>query len=190
MEMTMNQAVANAIRALPEPLQNTAILGVAFLALSYLAAFFWIRPALWRYIRANLSERYINDRLPTPASRIFFGKIRKKARLDSCGWFTVNRIFLPLLASVTIVHAVLIGLMWGLATPPTWLLPLDAAMLSLLFFVTALLSLIAQPAATMERRARWGFYTAGNLVHALIWEGIIIISLFFWLYVAYFLVLL
>jgi hypothetical protein len=63
-------------------------------------------------------------------------------------------------------------------------------MLSLLFCTVAILSLISQPAATQERRTRWGFRPFGNTVHAVIWEGIILFLLFLWLYIAHFLSLL
>jgi hypothetical protein len=44
-----------------------------------------------------------------------------------------------------------------------------------------------QPGSTVERRLRWGFGRANAVIHAAIWEALIVIALFLWLYDAWFL---
>jgi hypothetical protein len=186
----MNQKIADAIRALPSPLWDTYIVGWLYILLSFLCYAYYIRPALWRYIRAHASPKTIDTMIIRPSAAIFFTPLRKKAHLDACGWYTVNRLLLPALLVGLLLHLCATILHLTLPTPPALLQSADCAMLSLLFCTVAILSLISQPAATQERRTRWGFRPFGNTVHAVIWEGIILFLLFLWLYIAYFLSLL
>ena len=78
----MNQQVADTVRSLPPILQDTWILGCFYLVLSVLAYLYFIRPALWRYIRANTAHKVIQSYLERPLSRVFFtavAKTRKRA---------------------------------------------------------------------------------------------------------------
>ncbi len=186
----MNQQIADAVRALPPALQSTYILGWLYLLFCYLSYFRFIRTALWRDIRAAVSPRVIDELLPRRADRVFFGRIRKKAHLSGNAWYTVNRALLPSLLGVTFCHAILTALQYTLASPPPALFDADRLLLSILFFAVCVLSLMTQPRATIELRTKWGFRPFGNTVHALLWEVIIVLLLFLWLYVAYFLVLL
>lgn len=186
----MNQVIADAIRSLPWWLRDTYILGWLYLVLCCLGYVYFLRPTLWHIVRARLPERVIQDTLPTRASRLFFNGVKKKAHLWDNGWFTVNRILLPLLPAVVCLHGVASILALTLPTPPALLQTADTALLSVLFFVMAVLLLMTQPRATMERRKKWGFRPLGNLVHTVLWELIIVFLLFLWLYVAYFLALL
>ncbi len=186
----MNQLIADAIRSLPWWLRDTYILGWLYLVLCCLGYIYYIRPTLWRIIRERVSERVINDTLPTKASRLFFDAIKKKAHLWDNGYFTVNRILLPALPTLICLHGVASILALTLPTPPPFLRTADAVVLSVFFFVVAVLFLMTQPRATIQRRERWGFRPMGNVVHALLWEALIVCLLFLWLYVAYFLVLL
>ena len=45
---------------------------------------------------------------------------------------------------------------------------------------------MTQPQATLERRQRWGFRPVGNVVHAVLWEMLFVVLLFYWLYIAWF----
>lgn len=186
----MNQIIADALRSLPSWLRNTYLLGWLYLVPCCLGYVYFIRPTLWRIVRARLSERTIQENLPTFSSRLFFDGVKKKAHLWDNGWFTVNRVLLPLLPAIICLHGVASILALTLPTPPALLQNADTIMLSLLFFVMAVLFLMTQPSATMERRKRWGFRTTGNILHAMLWEAIIVALLFLWLYIAYFLVLL
>ncbi|MBQ8718309.1 MAG: hypothetical protein IJY66_03495 [Clostridia bacterium] len=186
----MNQQLADAIRALPPFLQKPLLLGWLCLALSALAYWYFIRPALWSYIRAHASKKIIASYLPKRRSRIFFSGIRKKAHLERCGWYTVNLYLLPSLLGVALLHLVMTVLWLCGVSLPSGAETAHLALLSLLFFAIAVLSLISQPAATKERRTRWGFRPFGNTLHAALWEIIIVILLFLWFYVAYFLALL
>ena len=47
-------------------------------------------------------------------------------------------------------------------------------------------SLLIQPRATRERRERWGFGRANAIVHAILWEAVIVVWVFLWLYDAWF----
>ena len=186
----MNQQVADTVRSLPPILQDTWILGCFYLVLSALAYLYFIRPALWRYIRANASPKVISTYLPRRRNRLLFTSIRKKAHLEHCGWYTVNLYLLPALITVTLSHLLASVLHWCAVALPTAVTGLLVALLTLLFFTVAVLSLISQPAATKERRTRWGFRPLGNAIHALLWQLIIVAALFLWFYVAYFLGLL
>ena len=186
----MNQQIADTIRAFPPFLQSPLILGWLCLALSALAYWYFIRPSLWRYIREHASGKVIATYLPHRRSRIFFTSIRKKAHLERCGWYTVNLYLLPSLLVVGLFHLTLTVLQLCHISLPDPLGTLHIAILTAFFFVIAVLSLISQPAATQERRTRWGFRPFGNTLHAALWEIIIVILLFLWFYVAYFLALL
>ena len=186
----MNQIIADAIRSLPWWLRDTYILGWLYLVLCTLGYLFFIRPALWRIIRSRVPARVIEQCLPTRASCLFFDGIKKKAHLWDNGWFTVNRIVLPLLPVMVCLHGVATILALTLPTPPALLHTADAVLLSMFFFIMTVLFLMTQPRATLERRSRWGFRPAGNVVHVILWEAILVALLFFWLYAAYFLVLL
>ena len=190
MRFPVNQKIADAIRALPAPLRDTYIVGWLYILLCFLCYAYYIRPALWRYIRANASQRTIDTMIVRPSSAIFFTPLRKKAHLDGCGWYMVNRLLLPALLIGLLLHLCATVLHLTLPTPPSLLQAADSTLLSLLFCTVAILSLISQPAATKERRTRWGFRPLGNTVHAILWEVIILVLLFFWLYIAFFLTLL
>ena len=186
----MNQQIADIIRAFPPFLQSPLTLGWLCLALCGLAYWYFIRPALWRYIRENASKKMIASYLPLRRSRIFFTSIRKKAHLERCGWYTVNLYLLPSLLGITLLQLVMTVLLLSAVSLPTALGTAHTALLTVLFFAVAVLSLISQPAATKERRTRWGFRPFGNAVHAILWQLIIVAILFLWFYVAYFLGLL
>ena len=186
----MNQQVADIVRSLPPILQDTWMLGCFYLVLSVLAYRYFIRPALWRYIRNHTSAKVIASYLPHRRNCIFFTSIRKKAHLERCGWYTVNLYLLPGLITVVLMHLAVIVLKLTGITLPSVANHLHIALLSLLFFVVAVMSLISQPAATKERRTRWGFRPFGNALHVAIWQLLIVAILFLWFYVAYFLGLL
>ena len=186
----MNQQIADMIRAFPPFLQSPLILGWLCLALSALAYWYFIRPSLWRYIRENASKKIIASYLPRRRSCIFFTSIYKKAHLERCGWYTVNLYLLPTLFALSLFHLTMTVLQLCSVSLPDLLGTLHISLLSVLFFAVAILSLISQPAATRERRTRWGFRPLGNAIHAILWQLIIVAILFLWFYVAYFLGLL
>ena len=116
----MNQQIADAVRALPAPLKDTYILGWLCLALCWLSYVYYLRPTLWRILNARLSPRVINEQLTGRLSRIFFNRVYQKAHLESCGYFTVNRILLPALCFVTLCHGVMTVLQLSLPSPPPY----------------------------------------------------------------------
>lgn len=187
----MNQRIADFIRALPAPFRSTVVLGWILLILCFLCYVYWVRPALWRYIRAHTTQKMRDTLLIRPTATWFFSPLKRKAHLEQCGWYTVNRCLLPALIVGAGCHMAATVLCLAL---PAWhstaVHTVDCAILSLLFFAVTVIALISQPAATLERRAKWGFRPFGNVVHALLWEAIVVVLLFFWLYVAYFLTLL
>lgn len=186
----MNQRIADAVRALPAPLQDPLLLGWIWLLLCYLAYRFCIRAALWRQIRALISEREIDRCCPTVFDRLLFTPLANKAQIAQNGYYILNRVLFPALLLATLLHSLAGVLVLTSPTLHTAVRALDCGVLSLLFFAVAVPTLISQPRATIERRTRWGFRPLGNVVHAVLWEFIILFALFFWLYVAYFLALL
>ena len=186
----MNQQIADAVRALPPILQEPYALGWIMCLLCVLAYTKWIRPAVWRELCACLSQHQIDRLLSRKGGRLLLTTPQGSLSATARGWLTINRILLPALSAAVSLHALLTLLQYALPTPGEWLGQADGLLLSLLFFAISVLSLITQPRSTIDRRTRWGFRPVGNLVHAVLWEGVIVVLLFLWLYVAYFLALL
>ena len=180
----MNQRIADFVLALPAPLRDAQVVSILFLALSWLAYLFFIRTPLTRRVQEYCSPKYLSEHLPHRYQYLFYTAVKRKAALAECGWYTVNFVAFYALCAVTPLHIVLLFLVRSGAAPLLW--QIDLALLSVLFCAVCFLSLLSQPAATLERRRRWGFRTAGNVVHAALWEALLVVLLFFWLYVAWF----
>jgi hypothetical protein len=180
----MNQLIADLVLALPAPLRDAGAMSVILLALCWLSYLFFIRTPLTRRIRERCSAQYLNVHMPHRYQYPFCRAVYKKAQLYACGWYTVNIVMFWSLCALTPLHIALLFLTRTGALPLLW--QADLCLLSVLFSAVCLLSLMTQPQATLERRQRWGFRPVGNVVHAVLWEMLFVVLLFYWLYIAWF----
>ena len=63
----------------------------------------------------------------------------------------------------------------------------DRVLLTVTALAIGALSLATQPRVTVERRERWGFGRTNAVLHAIVWEIIIVLFVLLWLYDAWFL---
>jgi uncharacterized membrane protein YkgB len=115
---------------------------------------------------------------------LFYESARQKARLDEGGIYLTNLSAFLVLSVTTLIHAALTVLC---VRSMAIAIVADKLVLTVAIGVISVLSLITQPGATLERRARWGFRRTGNIVRAVLREVLIAAVLFLWLYDAYFL---
>jgi len=180
----MNQWLADLFFALPSGVTAPYVFGFGCLVFFWLCYFFDVRPLLVDAVNRGCREDFIKTHLSRPQSRIFYTAARKKARLDEGGLYLMHLLALLSLSTVTVLHVALLPFC---LQAMTLAIEADKAALSVVFGLAAVFSLITQPRATMQRRERWGFRRAGNVVRAILRELCIVIVLFLWLYDAYFL---
>ena len=180
----MNQRIADLVLALPAPLRDVGVMSIVFLGFCWLAYTFFIRTPLRRRVHERCPAKYLAETVPRAYQRLFYTAVRKRAALDGFGWYAVNRWIFWLLVVLTPVQLTMVLALWR-SLPPLLIL-IDTTLLSLFFSLICLLALMTQPAATMERRRSWGFRPMGNVIHTVLWEGILTALLFYWFYIAYF----
>lgn len=177
----MNQWLADVFLALPQGLTVPRVFGSILLGLCWLGYLFWVRSPLTRAVQSRVAD---DESLAHPWRRVLYGKVRAKARLDEGGLYVTNLASLLGLLTISGMHALLFWLdadgvaVAGLA---------DRAVLSVAAFAIGALCLLTQPAATLARRERWGFSRRNAVVHAVLWECVILIAMLLWMYDAWFL---
>jgi len=180
----VNQWLADLFFALPPALTAPHVFGPACLIFFWLCYFFDVRPPLVAAARRGCREDWRREHLSRPWQRLFFSSARKKARLDEGGLYLMNLLSLLVLLAVTLLHAALLPLC---LQDMTLAIGADKLALTLAIGLVAILSLVTQPGATMERRTRWGFRRTGSIVRVILRELLIVAIVFLWLYDAYFL---
>jgi hypothetical protein len=180
--MRVNQWLADVFLALPSVLTASHVFGSFCLAFCWLCYVFNVRFPL---VKAVSRRRKRGEEQPLGAwQRLFYTSLRKKARLDEGGVYLTHLLAFLLLAAATLLHLSLLALcIQGVALAVS----VDRLALTVAVGVICLFSLFTQPAATMERRLRWGFHKPGSIVRAVLREVLIVTVLFLWLYDAYFL---
>lgn len=179
----MNQWLAELFLSMPPALSDSLTFGSLMLVLCWLGYAFWLRAPLLRAVRARCGEAFLADHMPRPWHWLFCGTARKKARLDEGGLYIGNHAVFWSLLSVSVVHGVLFYLtkqgesVCGLV---------DRVILTVASLIIGALCLWTQPAATVERRVRWGFGRMNAVIHAIVWEALTVAVLFLWLYDAWF----
>ena len=180
----MNQWLADLFFVLPSGVTAPCVFGSICLGFFWLCYLFDIRPPLVAAVCRGCREDWQQEHLSRPWQRLFFTSARKKARLDEGGLYLVHLLTLLSLSTVTVLHAALFPFC---LQEMTLAVEADKLALTLAFGLVAIFSLILQPGATMERRARWGFRKTGSVVRAILRELLIVAVAFLWLYDAYFL---
>lgn len=180
----MNQWLADLFLSLPRALTDPLVFGSLVLILCWLCYAFYLRAPLARAVRRRCGdERGIPHGIP-PMRRLLYGSVRKRARLDEGGLYLGNLAALLSLSCVSAIHIVLFifardGMKGcGMA---------DRVLLTITVLAVGVLSLATQPRATIERRERWGFGKVNAVLHAAIWELLIVVFVLLWLYDAWFL---
>ena len=178
----MNQWLADVFLALPSALTASHVFGSLCLAFCWLCYVFNVRFPL---VLAVSRRRKRGEEQPLGVwQRLFYTLLRKKARLDEGGVYLTHLLAFLLLTVATLLHLLLFAFcMQGVAFAVT----VDRLALTVAVGVICVFSLFTQPAATMERRLRWGFHKPGSIVRAVLRELLIVAVLFLWLYDAYFL---
>ena len=179
----MNQWLADLFFSLPRGLTAPHIFGTLCLLFSWLCYFFNIRPLIVRRIQKRCTPAYRKEHLCAVRARILYGKARKKAGLDEGGAYLFHLLSLLLLICATVLHGALFA--FCLAGEVV-AVAVDNVALTVTVCCICALSLALQPASTMDRRTRWGFRRPGNIVRAVLREGVIVAVLFLWIYDAYF----
>ena len=180
----MNQWLADLFFALPQWLTAPYVFGTFCLVFLWLCYFFDIRSMITRRVRKHCSEAYRREHLASVRSRILYGSVRKKAKLDEGGVYLLHLLSLILIVCATVLHAALFGFCHaGVALA----VAADNIVLTVTVSAIGILSLATQPGATLERRTRWGFRLPGTVVRAVLREAILVAVIFLWIYDAYFL---
>ena len=178
----MNQWLADVFLSLPPFLTASHVFGSFCLAFCWLCYVFNLRYPITQAVRRH---RRRGDGQPSGLwQRVFCTSLRKKARVDEGGVYLTHLLTLLLLLAVTLLHGALLALC---VQGDALALAVDRIALTVLMWAVCLFSLFTQPAATMERRLRWGFHKTGSIVRAVLREILIVAALFLWLYDAYFL---
>ena len=95
-----------------------------------------------------------------------------------------DRVALPTLIGISVAHvALFVFARRGVDACSV----ADRVLLTITSLAVGALSLWTQPRVTVERRERWGFGRANAVVHAAVWEMLIVIFVLLWLYDAWFL---
>ncbi|MBR5615355.1 MAG: hypothetical protein IKW66_00895 [Clostridia bacterium] len=180
----MNQWLADLFFALPRALTEPYVFGSLCLAFAWLCYFADIRSPITRAVRSRCGDAFCRANMPRVWQRIFYRAARKKAKLDEGGLYLTNLFSFFLMAMATLIHAALLVLcVQDMAAAVT----VDKILLTVTLCIISLLALMTQPAATLDRRTRWGFRHTGNVVRAVLRELLIVAVLFLWLYDAWFL---
>ena len=180
----MNQWLADLFFALPRTLTEPYIFGSLCLLFCWLCYVADIWAPITRAVRERCSTAFRQEHLKHPWQRLFYESARQKAKLDEGGIYLTNLSAFLVLSVTTLIHAALTVLcVRNMAIA----IVADKLVLTAAICVISVLSLITQPGATLERRARWGFRRTGNIVRAVLREVLIVAVLFLWLYDAYFL---
>jgi hypothetical protein len=176
----MNQWLADLFLSLPRALAEPLVFGSLMLILCWLCYAFYLRAPIARAVRRRCGD----ERGIPPMRRLLYGAVRKRARLDEGGLYLGNQAAFLSLSCVSAIHVVLFifardGLKGcGIA---------DRVLLTITVLAVGALSLATQPRATIERRERWGFGKGNAVLHAAIWELLIVVFVLLWLYDAWFL---
>ena len=179
----MNQWLADVFFSLPSVLTASHVFGSFCLAFCWLCYAFNVRFLLVQAVRSRCREDYRREHLSRAWQRLFYSSVRKKARLDEGGVYLTHLLAFLLLTVATLLHLFLFAFcMQGVALAVT----VDRLALTVAVGVICVFSLFTQPAATMERRLRWGFHKTGSIVRAVLREVLIVAVIFLWLYDAYF----
>ncbi len=182
--MGVNQWLADLFLALPRTLTESYVFGSLCLVFAWLCYLADIRGPVTRAVRARCGDDFMHANMPRVWQRIVYRAARKKAKLDEGGAYLINLLSVLLLTMTTLIHAALLVLcLQGMALAIT----VDKILLTVTLCIICVLSLMTQPASTLDRRERWGFRRMGNVVRAVLRELVIAAVLFLWLYDAWFL---
>lgn len=180
----MNQMLADLFLSMPRALTEPRVFGSLCLALCWLGYVFFVHATLSRAAAERCDGEPLTSRLTRPWHRILYGRVRECAHLDEGGLYAVHLGVLLLLSVATVIHALLFWLdADGYALAGT----VDRVLLTAVVLAVAAVCLWMQPATTVERRVRWGFSRQNAVVHALLWEVLLVALALLWLYDAWFL---
>ena len=180
----VNQWLADLFLSMPPWLRDPLIFGSMALALCWFGYFVCMRAPLLEAVRARCGDAFLTEQRKRPWRCVLYGSARKKAKLDKGGLYAGNLAAVCFLLSMSIVHVVLfVAVRQGMEACGI----VDRLLVTVVAVVIGAACLWTQPGATVERRLRWGFGRANAVIHAAIWEALIVIALFLWLYDAWFL---
>ena len=178
----MNQWLADVFLSLPSFLTASHVFGSICLVFCWLCYLFNVRFPITQAVRRQRKRG--EEQPPHVWQKVFYTSLRKKARLDEGGVYLLHLLALLSLTAVTLLHVALLALcVQGVSLAVT----VDRIALTVAVGGICLFSMFTQPAATMERRLRWGFHKPGSVARAVLRELLIVAVLFLWLYDAYFL---
>ena len=180
----MNQLLADLFLSLPRQVTEPRAFGSIWLALCWLGYFFFVRATLMRTVRERCDTSLLASGASRPWHRILYGVVRERARLDEGGLYGIHLGTLLLLAVTTVIHALLF---WLDADGYVLAGTADRVLLTAVVCAEGAVCLWMQPATTVERRMRWGFSRKNAVVHAVIWEAVLVALALLWLYDAWFL---
>ena len=180
----MNQVLADMFLAMPRTLTEPRVFGSVYLVLIWLGYLFFIRTYIRRVVIDRCDANTVVALMRHPTRRLLYSSVRKQARLDEGGLYAINLGSLIGLIVVTVVHALLFWLaVEGYSVAET----ADRVLLTVVVGVFFVLFVVMQPVATIARRLRWGFTRPNAVVHAVIWDVLIVVLMYLWLYDAWFL---
>lgn len=173
----MESAFRALVDPIPADLLSPAVFGSVCLLLCWIAYFTSWHNRVGAAVRASLSDAYRSSHLPHPRQRLFYGAVRKKAGLDRSGLYAANLLLFWSLLAGCAAHGLLLYFDFLLA---------DQLLVDALFTVFCVIWLLTQPASTVDRRTRWGFYRTGTVLRVFIREILILFLLAFRFYVVWF----
>lgn len=180
----MNQWLADLFLALPRDFVEPRVFGSVCLGLLWLGYVFFVRYPVRRAVEEHCSEDTLARMRVRPWQRLLYSSLRATAHLDERGRYAMHLGSLIGLVCATVVHVLLFGLSArGFAAADV----ADRALLTAAVGAVGTFCLCTQPSATVGRRTRWGFSRANAVIHALLWEVLMVILMLLWVYDAWFL---
>lgn len=180
----MNQKIADWFLSLPPALTAPAVSGALALAWCWVAYWLAARVPLIRRVREQCSPAVCRKQLSHWYHRVLYRPVRRKAGLDEGGLYLAQNVLLWGLVAVTLLHP-LLSLLPGWGMPAAEVA--DRVLVTVAVAGVGIASLLAQPRATCERHARWGFRPFHGLVFAVLWEILMMFVILSWIYIAWFL---